>query len=327
MIFKGNASSKAEGGEIKNAYIGVDGVAREAYKIFVGDESGKAQLVYWNNTPPETAVTVSSLEEFYEKATADPYGYYIFTGCSGKWLSIPFTSSETWDTIENFYGTLDGAGVYLYAGKRLIENNYGTVKNLCFHYAKDSGKPGGNLIGNNYGHITHCMFCICQYSEAPAINAHKTGAVIDNCEAMLCYASMHSNLYDNVNSPLLNILEKGAVVYCCSILMDVFVKKNENGTAARTRKLLAQIPYSGYKDDPEVGKFFAFNYGEVNTDVANLQSARDYQFPLMKTVYRSSNPNSTGATLKGFDYTHEWVNYHGMTAWLKDMPTMYSFRY
>lgn len=321
MIFKGNASSKAEGGTIKQAFVGVDGTAKEAYKIFVGDESGKAQLVYWNNTPPETAVTVSSLEELYEKATADPYGYFILE--KGKY-TIPEKTTDTWATIENFYGTLDCSASTLYAGSRLIANHYGTLRNVCFHFSTAETGTGGNLIGNNYGRITHSMFALSQYSNAPAVGTHKKGAVIDNCEAMLGSKQGYGKKSDNTRAPIISKLEQGAVVYGCAISMNTYILKNSDGTAAVQRKLLAESPYAGYKDDPEVGKYVANNYAIISTALHNLESARDYQFPLLKSVYYSSSPCGAKPYFEGLDFTHEWVNYHNMTAWLKDMPTMYS---
>ena len=47
-IYIGNSSGKAA--EIKNAYVGVNGIARQIKAVYVGDSNNKARLV-WNSNP------------------------------------------------------------------------------------------------------------------------------------------------------------------------------------------------------------------------------------------------------------------------------------
>lgn len=82
-IYIGNSSGKAA--EIKNAYVGVNGIARQIKAVYVGDSNNKARLV-WNSNPlgslcylgvrnGQLCVVVSNGYESDEKVYPVPYAY------------------------------------------------------------------------------------------------------------------------------------------------------------------------------------------------------------------------------------------------------------
>lgn len=197
IMFRGDKNNSAQQTDIANTRIFAgttlgyktsfsddplkNGCARPVERILVGDKDGIAREVYTRYEG--THYQVSSIEEFVEKANADPYGYFELT--YGKyslsnWLQYNYYNTKD-HYVMNFYGVLDGQASRLIGGAPngnfvpyFILNNYGTIKRLrCYN---------ASLLYKNYGRVTECYFkqIDAQRYCYPMDTLEKYG-LVDNC--------------------------------------------------------------------------------------------------------------------------------------------------
>lgn len=274
IMLRGNSQNLAQETDISNAIvfagtnfggrIGTGGLvngvqttypaparSRQVERILVGDENGIAREVY--TRPQLNYYKISSFEEFYEKATADPYGYFELE--PGTYYGV----SDPYKKVQKFCGVLDGANSRMLekSGYYMpIYENYGTVKRFrCYN---------GGLMSVNYGRVTQCYFKQFNTGGVPIMEMKKY-SLVDNCLVYQLATKSGVRLAYRLESAAgicggLN--DSGIRFHCCLAV----TKGTEN--------VAPFYSCNGRRDGPIDKKYRQYNYTLAGYDEVNNYSYR-----------------------------------------------------